>query len=226
MILSLPNSGTDWLCRILAKHGKGDGLRYYEKEFFNPICNPKYAMMLEPVFGCELAYCHENIGIWSEVQDEELEAVYQDSWACESYNFDKENYSALKVRFFARHFELVFLFRPVENVFPPSRLRVWAWYDAIYSALVATGMIEETGPIDLEGRSVAAHKTCWDVMWKEAEAIGAPVLDYERLCKAGSVEDVADHLGRGWIARAVDVPAAAAEIFATRRYENKAATDR
>ena len=47
MILSLPNSGTDWLCRILAKHGRSDGLRYYDKEFFNPICNPKYATVLE-----------------------------------------------------------------------------------------------------------------------------------------------------------------------------------
>ena len=43
MMLSLPNSGTDWLCRILAKHGRGDALRYYDKEFFNPICNLKYA---------------------------------------------------------------------------------------------------------------------------------------------------------------------------------------
>ncbi len=160
MMLSLPNSGTDWLCRILAKHGRGDGLRYYDKEFFNPICNLKHATVLEGPFGCELASCFENIGVRSELQARDLEAAYQASWEMEGYNFDKENFSALKVPFFAQHFDIVFLYRPAYNVFPPSRLRVWAWYDAIYTAMVANGEIK-ADQLDLQERALAAHAACW-----------------------------------------------------------------
>ena len=222
MMLSLPNSGTDWLCRILAKHGRGDGLRYYEKEFFNPICNPKYAGVLEGAFGCELPSCFENIGIWSDDQAAMIECAYQESSGAEAYNFDKENFSALKVPFFAQHFDIVFLYRPADNVFPPSRLRVWAWYDAIYTALTASGVIEESEPLDLEGRALAAHKACWDIIRDAAKRFGAPILDYETLCKASTESAVAYRLNVGWIAEAVDVKAAAAEVFASRQYKTKA----
>ena len=224
MMLSLPNSGTDWLCRILAKHGRGDGLRYYDKEFFNPICNLKHATVLEGPFGCELASCFENIGVRSEYQARDLEAAYRATWEIEGYNFDKENFSALKVPFFAQHFDIVFLYRPADNVFPPSRLRVWAWYDAIYTAMVAKGVIE-ADQLDLQGRALAAHKACWDIMRDAAKRFGAPILDYETLCKASTESAVAYHLNVGWIAEAVDVKAAAREIFASRFYKNKVPAD-
>ena len=224
MMLSLPNSGTDWLCRILAKHGRGDGLRYYDKEFFNPICNLKYATVLEGPFGCELASCFENIGVRSEYQARDLEAAYRATWEMEGYNFDKENFSALKVPFFAQHFDIVFLYRPAYNVFPPSRLRVWAWYDAIYTAMVANGEIE-ADQLDLQERALAAHAECWRVMRAAAAKIGAPILDYETLCKASTESAVAYHLNVGWIAEAVDVKAAAREVFASRFYKNKVPAD-
>ena len=224
MILSLPNSGTDWLCRILAQHGRGDGLRYYDKEFFNPICNLKYATVLEGPFGCELASCFENIGVRSELQARDLEAAYRASWEMEGYNFDKENFSALKVPFFAQHFDIVFLYRPADNVFPPSRLRVWAWYDAIYTAMVANGEIE-ADQLDLQERALAAHKACWDIMRDAAKRFDAPILDYETLCKASTESAVAYHLNVGWIAEAVDVKAAAREVFASRFYKNKVPAD-
>ena len=128
----------------------------------------------------------------------------------------------MKVRFFAEHFELAFLFRPADNVFPPSRLRVWAWYDAIYTALVAQGVIEEREHLDLQERALAAHAACWSEMRAAAADLGAPILDYETLCKASSASAVAYHLNVGWIAEAVDVKAAAAEVFASRQYKTKA----
>jgi hypothetical protein len=221
MILSLPNHGSDWLCQILAKHGHGDALRYYHKEFFNPICNPKHAGVLEGAFGCELASGYQNIGVRSCEQEAELEAVYGESWASERYNFDKENFSVIKVPFFARHFQLAFLYRAVDNVFPPSRLRVWAWYDAIYMGLLSTGVVLDNEPRDLEERARVAHAACWGEMKHQAEALDAPILDYEKLCTAGSVDELAEHLGSGWIAEAVDVPAAAAEVFESARYRAK-----
>ena len=75
---------------------------------FNPICNLKYAGVLEGAFGCELASCFENIGVRSENQAHDLEAAYGASWEIEGNNFDKENFSALKVPFFAQHFDIVF----------------------------------------------------------------------------------------------------------------------
>jgi hypothetical protein len=221
MILSLPNHGTDWLCGILAKHGRGDALRYYHKEFFNPICNPKYAGVLEGAFGCELASCYRNIGIASRDQEAELEAAYNLSWQCEHYNFDKENFSAMKVPFFARHFQLAFLYRTIDNVFPPSRLRVWAFYDAIYTALAASGVVQDGEQLDLEGRALVAHAACWGEMRRQAELIGAPILEYEWLCKPESLDELLHHLSRGWMGEAIDVPAAAAEILESARYRVK-----
>jgi hypothetical protein len=124
-----------------------------------------------------------------------------------------------KVGFFALRFEVVFLHRAVESVFPPSRLRVWAWYDAIYAALVESEILPRVA-LPLAERAHVAHEACWREMYGQAEAIGLPVLDYDYLCTAGP-EAIAEHVSRGWIGRVVDVPAVVAEIIATRRWTNK-----
>lgn len=221
MILSLPNSGTDWLCRILAKHGKD--LRYYEKEFFNPLCNWKHCLVMELAFGCEMVSCHRNIGLCAEEQADQLEAIYQNTWCQYDWNFDKENFAAFKVDFFAKHFEIVILHRSAGSMFPPSRARVWNWYDAIWNGLVAHGHLIGHS-MALECRAHDAHRVCsWElVRW--ADRLGAPVLDYDVLCTA-PVGLVQDHLDRGWIGRAVDVQAAAAEMVAGRRQSVKSAGD-
>jgi hypothetical protein len=221
LILSLPNSGTDWLCPILAEHG---GLHYYRKEFFNPITNPQYGHVLEAGFGCELPTCHRNIGRGAEAAD--LEAIYRETWLREegAWNFDKEVYSPLKVEFFARHFRIAFLHRPVESVFPPSRLRVWAWYDAIYCAFLASGRIGQSrGARPLAVRARIAHHTAWAAMREAAVRLDAPVLDYDLLCQADAAT-IRAHLSRGWIRDVVDVEAAVASILATRRHTDKTAT--
>jgi hypothetical protein len=130
------------------------------------------------------------------------------------------------VSFFARHFQLAFLYRAVDNVFPPSRLRVWAFYDAIYMGLLSSGVIQESEQRDLEGRAIVAHAACWSEMRHQAEVLNSPILDYERLCTAGSVAEVADHLGSGWIAEAIDVKAAAAEVLESAQYRAKGPASR
>lgn len=218
MILSLPNSGTDWLCPILAKHG---GLRYYEKEFFNPICNRQYGDLLEQAFGCELVSCYRNIGVRSDDQVDVLERVYRQTWARHDWNLDKENFSPFKVSFFARRFLIAFLYRSPENVFPPSRLRVWQWYDAIYHGLVDNGLVARNHG-GLRARAAAAHWVCWNEMRTWARMTGAPFLDYELLC-TGDETAVREHLDQGWLRGVLAIDSTTQEVLATRRYRPKRA---
>ena len=219
MILSLPNSGTDWLCPILATHGH---LRYYEKEYFNPICNLEHGELLSQAFGCEMVSSHRNIG---ERPNADEETIYRYTWALQNdWNFDKENFSAFKVPFFNEHFRLVFLHRAFDSIFPPSRLRVWSWYDAIWNGLVERDRLADL-PLPLALRVAEAHRECWKEMRAQADVIGAPVLDYDLLCTA-DYEAVREHLDRGWIGDVVDVSAAAQEILTTRRHRIKTAAPR
>lgn len=216
MIMSLPNSGTDWLCPILAKHS-GGRLRYFEKEFFNPICNLKYADVLAKAFGCELVTCHEHIAAsWTGPQ---LDAIYRATWLRSGCNFDKEVFSPFRVHWFAERFDVVIMQRPTDEVFPPSRARVWSWYDAIYDSLLqhkqAIGFLTA-----LDDRARVAHRACQSHMLHEATRLQLPVLSYRTL-GTGTKEQVVEHLDRGWIGRLVDVPAAADEIVSTRRYVTK-----
>jgi hypothetical protein len=82
-------------------------------------------------------------------------------------------------------------------------------------------VVQDNEQRDLEERARVAHAACWGEMRHQAEALGAPILDYEKLCTADSVDELAEHLGRGWIGEAVDVPAAAAEVFESARYRVK-----
>ena len=216
LILSLPNSGTDWLCPILARQG---GLRYYQKEFFNPICNPVHGTRLEAAFGCELASCYANIGLPWDRQVETLESLYRTTWAAEPYNFDKENFSPLKVAWFARHFRIVMLHRAASSVFPPSRLRVLAWYDAIYNAMADHGHLVRQA-VDLTARAKRAHEVSWVLMRQAAACLDIPVLDYDELCTADR-DRVRQSLAVGWIADVVNIAGAAADILATRRHTVK-----
>lgn len=216
MILSLPNSGTDWLCPLLAKHA---GLRYYEKEFFNPICNQQYGDVLEQAFGCELASCYRNIGVRAEDQADTLDRLYEETWARHDWHFDKENFAAFKVPFFARYFQLAFLYRAPESVFPPGRLRVWAWYDAIWNGLVENGHLERTSE-SLAERASLAHWVCWDEMRFWARTCNSPFLDYDLLCTADEAA-VREHLSQGWVGELVDIGHMTQALLDTRRPHTK-----
>ena len=51
LMLTLPNSGSTWFAKLVAGL---PGCRYYEKEFFNPVCNLKHELVLRRNFGSEL----------------------------------------------------------------------------------------------------------------------------------------------------------------------------
>ena len=96
MILSLPNSGSDWLADVICQNSR---LRYYNKEFFNPITNSVFGDRLAEAFGCELVGCYQNIAApWREHVDE-LDRIYSETWARFVCDFDKEVFQKLKKLF-------------------------------------------------------------------------------------------------------------------------------
>lgn len=209
----MPNSGSDWLCRSLA--ACSPGVRYFDKEFFNPITNGQYGDVLETAFGCEMVSCHRNIATSVERQREALEAAYAQTWCRESYDFDKEVFAAWKVSWLAEHFELGFLVRDAVGIFPPSRVRVWSWYDAVYNALGGTA------GLPLHRRAVIACQAMRIEIEQSARALGRPVLDYQRLCTGDRATVEQDLRASGFLSGRLCVNEAVERILQTRRYENK-----
>ena len=221
LILSLPSSGSDWLSRILAKNSE---LQYYDKEFFNPACNWNfelvdggYSHILEKGFGCEWASSCKNIADRN-VSLDLLESIYQETWLRQNYTFDKENYSAFRVPFFKRYFDIVYLYRSVRTLFPPSRARVLNWYDAIYASLKMNGIVDS--PIDesIRNRVLTAHRICW----RELESSGPyiPVIDYDILVE-GSEIAVREELEKGWLLKAINIDGALQDVLDTRSRKEK-----
>lgn len=222
MIIGLPSCGSDWLCPLLARHS-GGRLRYFEKEYFNPITNWKHTGVLESVFGCEMVSCYRNITAPS--WDSNAQRVYEQTWCKDDYNFDKELMSPFRVEHWAQRFAVALLHRSRENTFPPSRARVWSWYDAIYHSLLAHGheTCRDAKPPTLAERTRRAHDVCWRHLKEVAGRLDLPILDYDHLCQDPEPA-IVDQLGRvQWIVALVDIEAAAREIIATRRYPHKPA---
>jgi hypothetical protein len=207
--LTLPNSGSDWICRILAKHSDED---YYDKEFFNPITNLKHARSLELKFGCELVTCHRNIA--RECLDVHLDAIKSLTWDANGYTFTKEVYGTFKAEWFARRFNCFVLLRDERSVFPPRRLRVYGWYDAIWNSLVANSRANGLA-LDIEERCRRSFRVCRQQLIRIHTSRGLPRLDYRDLCKLDAPA-IAEQLAYLPL-RGLDAHAAAAEIVATRR---------
>ena len=112
------------------------------------------------------------------------------------------------------------LLRAASSVFPPSRLRVLAWYDAIYNALADHGHLVRQAA-DLTARAKRAHEVSWVLMRQAAACLDIPILDYDELCTADR-DRVQQSLAVGWIADVVNIAGAAADIVATRRPTVKA----
>lgn len=77
MMLSLPNSGSTWIGKILGKHSRI--LNYYDKEFFSPNCNPMHRELIADGFGSEPVAYYRNIAVSSEnkAHRECLERIYE-----------------------------------------------------------------------------------------------------------------------------------------------------
>jgi hypothetical protein len=222
LLLSLPNTGTDWLVDLLLRHNPG--LRYY-REFFNPICNPKYEDVLGRAFGCEMVGHYEMIartrGPWEE--------VYEQTWAREAYNFTKENYSAFKAHALVRKFTCFVLYRRAEMTLPGSRVQVKTWYDAMYWSLIRNQAALESDVRSLVAyagaeadtvnkRQVAAFVIYYYQLLKEAKKYGLPVIDYDNLMRY-SHDELVPYL-RG-VPGVVDPEGLAQDISQTRRPAQK-----
>ncbi len=208
VILSLPNSGSDWLADVICQ---SSGLRYFRKEFFNPICNARHGDRLADGFGCELVGCYKNIAAPYDV--DELDRIYSETWEGSGYDFNKEVFSPFRVGWFARHFQIVVLVRSIEGVFPPARLRVWQWYEAIWQSIAYSF---QPLPLDtMVARALAGYQTAHTAMVRDAAELGIHVLRYDDLIQLPEA-DLRKHLGQGWLAEVIDQDRAVARILETR----------
>jgi len=193
-LLSLPNTGSDWFASLLLK--QNPALKYF-REFFNPICNPKYEDELRGAFGCEMVDNYQMIA----KPHGPCEEVYRRTWAREEYNFTKENYSAFNLRWFHGKFDCFVLYRRVEMTLPGGRLQVKTWYDAMYGSLIKNKWSLERDVralIDFAAasadtiakRQVPAFVIYYYKLLKDAHRYNMPVLDYEKLMQSSPEEVV------------------------------------
>jgi hypothetical protein len=179
LMLSLPNSGTSWLAQTIADNWPG--CRYF-REYFNPVCNLKHEAKLCTAFGSELVDAYPHIGReWTLT----TERVVDETWFSEPepYTFTKEIYSPYKLEGFLRRGFHVFVMLAA-NVFPPSRVRVWSFYEHIWQSLRFNGV--NVNERTLEGRAREAHRMMSALLEVDAASFGVPLLRYEEL---GAVTD-------------------------------------
>ncbi len=191
-LFSLPNTGTDWFVGLLLR--QNPTLRYF-REFFNPICNPKYEDELNRSFGCEMVDNYALIAKPIRRHD----PVFERTWAKENYNFTKENYSAFKLDWFLERFDSFVLYRRAELTLPGSRLPVKVWYDAMYGSLLRNRWTLEpdvrllvdfaaTEADTIAKRTLAAFVIYYYKLLKDANRRNVPVLHYDRLMQSTATE--------------------------------------
>jgi hypothetical protein len=212
LLLGTPNSGTDWLAGCIARV---TGWRYFQKEFFNPLTNAACAETLLTEFGCELV---TGLGNLATCYTQQIDAVIEKTWPRDFYDFNKEVWSFAKLPALVAHFDCLVLTRSTSSLFPPSRLRVWQWYDAIWNSLHAAGRIElnATTPI---ARAREAHAAANDILLRDAAALRVPQLSYDHL-----ISSTPEEVRRccTWLATIwpLDAEKLAVEIITTRRKKN------
>jgi len=174
LMLTMPNSGSTWFANLLA--GCLPGCRYYEKEFFNPVCNLKHEIRLRRNFGSELVSCYQNIASPGDANiDDDIIAT----WGSENYNFTKECQSAFKLEAFLRHFRVFAFVRPEAESFPPNRARVWSFYEHAWHSLAYHGytLHAETTP----DRAIEAYRVIYSHILADAARHGVPIIYYSDL---------------------------------------------
>lgn len=168
MLITLPNSGSDWLAPLIAEAA---GMPY-AKDFFSPICSPEYRQALEPLFGCEMVSCYENIGVTSDGIERQLDDVYNATWRNSGLRMTKDVFNFRKMPWFSKHFAVATLYRSPAISFPPSRRRVQVWYDAIHIAMRLEGRERP-----LRDRVVSAAVSAWHEILALSESHSAPIID-------------------------------------------------
>lgn len=212
LIVSTPNSGSDWLAECIQR---ATGWRYFRKEFFNPLTNGAYAETLLSAFGCELATGAEHL---STCYTQQIDAVIERTWPPDTYDLNKEVWSFCKLPALVAHFDCLVLTRSTSSLFPPSRLRVWQWYDAIWNALKKARRIELNATTPL-ARAREAHGAANDILLRDATALRVPQLSYDHL-----ISSTPEEVRRccTWLAEIwpLDAEKLAVEIITTRRKKN------
>jgi hypothetical protein len=175
-MLSLPNSGSTWFAATLAKNI--EGCRYFDKEFFNPVCNIKHELVLREQFGSELVSCYRNIAFGgnSHIHDD-----IANTWGKEDYTFTKECQSPFKLPIFMKHFTCFAFLRRAEHTFPPGRVRVWSFYEHAWYALREAG--HHCHGDTLEERAREAHAIQTAAIIESAELLGVPIIWWEDVFK-------------------------------------------
>lgn len=177
LMLTMPNSGSTWLARVIAENLPG--CRYYDKEFFNPVCNMKHEVLLRQSFGSELASCYLNIATDG---GPGIHDIIKATWGAEDYNFTKECQSVFKMRAFMEHFRVFVFVRSEAESFPPRRARAWSFYEHAWFALQAQGY--ELSAFTTEDRAREAHRVLYTKLLSDAHLHGVPIIRYSDLLKA------------------------------------------
>jgi hypothetical protein len=118
VILSMPSSGSDWFADCWRVQEN-----VFHKEFFNPITNPIPNVV--DAFGCEMVSHYKKI-----VNPGDMGPAIQDFIASE-WTMTKEVWVLDPLPFLEAGLEVTVFLRMAQNTFPPSRVRVYSWYDAI-----------------------------------------------------------------------------------------------
>jgi hypothetical protein len=205
MILSTPSSGSDWFARAVAKHAP-EHVKYYDKEYFNPLCNWPHMNAMQGVFGCECVPHNLTHGL----DVRRAETVLDNTWNRAPWSFDKEvwTWELSRVRFFADRFRCVVLTREESLTFPPSRARVLSWYKVVSDAY---GLTEGASIMQAARRG---HAVASAVLRHSAMMCSLPEISYRTLLE-GSAQQIADAVG-DWMP-GLNVPAFCDEIIATRK---------
>ncbi len=216
LLLGTPNSGTDWLAGCIVRV---TGWRYFQKEFFNPLTNAQHSETLLSNFGSELVTGLENLAT---CHTQGIDAVVERTWPADTFDFNKEVWSFCKLPALVAHFDCLVITRSAASLFPPSRLRVWQWYDAIYHAFARVhGPHWQHEHFTPQARALHAHAVASDRLTRDATAIGVPQLSYDHLINAESdeIHRVCCYIEKHWPIPALHL---AAEILATRRQKKVA----
>lgn len=174
-LMSIPNSGSTWLAELISQHTHFDR---YAMEFFNPLRNMQHLTRLQ-AFGCELIESFTQIA--RPIDTVSFHSLIRDLWRPAGFNFTKEVFSPFKLPAFAEYFDCFVLLRSFADSFPPSRLRMWSFYEHAWHALRVIHGAYEYDEHNLLDRCVRAHHEMSDQLIRDASERRIPIVRYDQL---------------------------------------------
>jgi hypothetical protein len=165
-ILAMPSSGSDWFAEC---YRRALGLNYFHKEFFNPMCNAD----------CPKGFGSECVSNYKHIATPEPEQNAMRTFLNSGYTLNKEVFCAFNVEWFADRFDCITLFRSTESTFPPGRLRVYQWYDAVWNSLNDAG--HRLSQSTVRGRAVEAHTVMLKQLLESSKRCEIPIISYDEI---------------------------------------------